>query len=73
MFEGKVTLEDGVKIGPNCVIKSAHLGTGTRVEAFSLVEEATTASECVVGPYARLRPGAELAEQAKVGNFCEIK
>ena len=73
VFEGKVTLEDGVKIGPNCVIKSAHLGTGTRVEAFSLVEEATTASECVVGPYARLRPGAELAEQAKVGNFCEIK
>ena len=73
VFEGDVVLEDGVRIGPNCVIKNARLGQGTRVEAFSMIEQANTAEDCVVGPYARLRPGAELSQQAKVGNFCEIK
>lgn len=73
VFEGDVVLEDGVRIGPNCVIKHCRLGSGTRVEAFSMIDQANTASDCVVGPYARLRPGAELADEAKVGNFCEVK
>lgn len=73
VFEGDVVLEDGVTIGANCILRQSRLGAGTRVDAYSLIEQATTAAECVVGPYARLRPGAALAEQAKVGNFCEIK
>jgi bifunctional UDP-N-acetylglucosamine pyrophosphorylase/glucosamine-1-phosphate N-acetyltransferase len=73
ILEGEVTLGDGVEIGPNCIIKNAILAAGTKVEAFSHIEEAIVAESCVIGPYARLRPGADLAEGAKVGNFCEVK
>ncbi|ASP38040.1 UDP-N-acetylglucosamine diphosphorylase/glucosamine-1-phosphate N-acetyltransferase [Bacterioplanes sanyensis] len=73
VFEGQVHLADGVHIGPHCVIRNSQLGAGTKVEAFSLVEQAQVDEGCSVGPYARLRPGAELAAGAKVGNFCEVK
>jgi bifunctional UDP-N-acetylglucosamine pyrophosphorylase/glucosamine-1-phosphate N-acetyltransferase len=73
IIEGQVALGDGVEIGPNCIIKNSTLAAGTKVEAFSHIENATVASSCVVGPYARLRPGADLADGAKVGNFCEVK
>lgn len=73
VFEGDVTLADGVHIGPYCVIKNAVLGAGTQVESHSLIDQATVAADCSVGPFARLRPGADLADGAKVGNFCEVK
>jgi len=73
ILEGNVELGDGVVIGPNCVIKNAKLAAGTRVEAFSHIDDALVAESCVIGPYARLRPGANLANEAKVGNFCEVK
>jgi bifunctional UDP-N-acetylglucosamine pyrophosphorylase/glucosamine-1-phosphate N-acetyltransferase len=73
ILEGRVTLGDGVEIGPNCIIKNSTLAEGTKVEAFSHIEDAVVGESCVVGPYARLRPGADLAEGAKVGNFCEVK
>lgn len=73
ILEGDVELGDGVVIGPNCVIKNSTLAAGTRVEAFSHIDDALVAESCVIGPYARLRPGANLANQVKVGNFCEVK
>ncbi|MFY9180354.1 MAG: bifunctional UDP-N-acetylglucosamine diphosphorylase/glucosamine-1-phosphate N-acetyltransferase GlmU [Venatoribacter sp.] len=73
VFEGEVVLEDGVSVGPYCVIKNSHIGTGTQLEAFCHIEQAQTQSRCSIGPYARLRPGADLRNQAKVGNFCEVK
>jgi bifunctional UDP-N-acetylglucosamine pyrophosphorylase / glucosamine-1-phosphate N-acetyltransferase len=73
VFEGRVELADGVYIGPNCVIKNSVIGAGSEIEAYSHLEEATLAADCHVGPYARLRPGADLANKAKVGNFVEIK
>lgn len=73
VFEGEVTLENGVHIGPYSVIKNSHLGVNTVVEAFCHIDQAHTQSACTIGPYARLRPGAELHNQAKVGNFCEVK
>lgn len=73
VFEGEVVLEDGVQIGPYCVIRNSHIGAGSRIDAYSLIEDARAAEDCVVGPYARLRPGADLARAAKVGNFVEIK
>ena len=73
VFEGDVTLANGVHIGPYCVIKNAVLGAGTQVESHSLIDQATLAADCSVGPFARLRPGADLADGAKVGNFCEVK
>jgi bifunctional UDP-N-acetylglucosamine pyrophosphorylase/glucosamine-1-phosphate N-acetyltransferase len=73
ILEGRVNLGDGVEIGANCIIKNSSLAAGTKVEAFSHIEDASVAQSCVIGPYARLRPGAELADGAKVGNFCEVK
>ena len=73
ILEGDITLGDGVEIGPNCIIKNSTLAAGTKVEAFSHIEDATVARSCVIGPYARLRPGTDLADSAKVGNFCEVK
>ncbi|MDX1802638.1 MAG: bifunctional UDP-N-acetylglucosamine diphosphorylase/glucosamine-1-phosphate N-acetyltransferase GlmU [Alcanivorax sp.] len=73
VLEGDVTIEEGVVIGPNCVIRDANIGAGTRIEAFSLIDGAIVGDHCQVGPYARLRPGTELADQAKIGNFVETK
>src|SRR5690606_17217483 len=56
VFEGEVVLEDGVSVGPYCVIKNSHIGTGTQLEAFCHIEQAQTQSRCSIGPYARLRP-----------------
>lgn len=73
VFEGHVTLGDAVDIGPNCVLKNVSIAAGTRVAAFSHLEQANVGPDCIIGPYARLRPGAELAAQVHVGNFVEIK
>lgn len=73
VFEGEVELGDGVRIGPNCVIRNAVIGAGSRVEAFSHIEGARTDSACVLGPYARVRPGTVLGKDVHLGNFVEIK
>ncbi|MDT0629299.1 bifunctional UDP-N-acetylglucosamine diphosphorylase/glucosamine-1-phosphate N-acetyltransferase GlmU [Alteromonas sp. W364] len=73
VFEGNVTIGNKVSIGPNCVLKNCTIGDGSVIEAFSLIEDATVANSCTIGPYARLRPGADLHNGAKVGNFCEVK
>ncbi len=73
VFEGDVSLGDGVRIGPYCIIRQSSIGPGTELHPFSLVDHATTGPACNIGPYARLRPGTRLAEGAKVGNFVEIK
>lgn len=73
VFEGDVVLEDGVRVGPHCVVKAATIGAGSLVEAFSHIEDATVGAQARIGPYARLRPGAQVGEQAHVGNFVEIK
>lgn len=73
VFEGDVSLGDGVKIGPNCVIRDAAIAVGTRVLSGTSVEGAVVGASCSIGPMARLRPGTELAENVKIGNFVETK
>ena len=73
VFEGRVKLGDRVKIGPNCVLRNVTVAAGSEVLAFSLLEEAEVGSGCRIGPYARLRPGAALAEGVHIGNFVEVK
>jgi bifunctional UDP-N-acetylglucosamine pyrophosphorylase/glucosamine-1-phosphate N-acetyltransferase len=71
-FRGAVTIGEGCRIGPGCLIQDASLGE--RVEIVqSVVREATVAADCAIGPFAHLRPGAELAEGCRVGNFVEVK
>lgn len=73
IFEGKVTIDDGVIIESHCVIKNAHIGSGAQIKPFTHIENAIVGDAAVVGPYARLRPGTELAPEVHVGNFVEIK
>jgi bifunctional UDP-N-acetylglucosamine pyrophosphorylase / glucosamine-1-phosphate N-acetyltransferase len=73
VFEGTVSLADGVSIGPNCVIKDVSIAPGTRVEAFSHLDSAAIGANCKLGPYARIRPGTRLAEDVHIGNFVEVK
>ena len=73
VFEGDVTLGDGVRIGAGCVIRDAVLGNGVSVEAMSVLDGATIADGCRIGPFARLRPGTELGEAVHIGNFVETK
>ena len=73
VFEERVELEDGVSIGPNCVLKNVVVRAGARLNAFCHVEGADIGPKSIVGPYARLRPGAQLGTDVHVGNFVEIK
>ena len=73
VFIGDVSIADDVIIGPNCVIENSTVGRGTVIKANSILENATVAENCDIGPFARLRPGSVLANQAKVGNFVETK
>ncbi|MEO5699937.1 MAG: bifunctional UDP-N-acetylglucosamine diphosphorylase/glucosamine-1-phosphate N-acetyltransferase GlmU [Casimicrobiaceae bacterium] len=73
LFEGAVTLGEGVEIGAHCVLRNTTVGAGTIVAPFSHCDEATVGANCRIGPYARLRPGADLAAEVHVGNFVEVK
>ena len=77
VFEGEVTLGDGVRIGANCVIRNAAIGAGARIHEFTHIDgEAAGASVgegALIGPFARLRPGARLGAEVHIGNFVEVK
>ena len=73
VFEGDVTLGNGVRIEANNVIRDSALGDGVVVHPNCHIEGAVAGPGCVIGPFARLRPGAELADEVRVGNFVEIK
>jgi bifunctional UDP-N-acetylglucosamine pyrophosphorylase/glucosamine-1-phosphate N-acetyltransferase len=73
VFEGRVSLGDGVRIGANCVIRDAQIASGAVILEFSHIEGARIGAQARVGPFARLRPGAELGEDVHIGNFVEVK
>jgi bifunctional UDP-N-acetylglucosamine pyrophosphorylase/glucosamine-1-phosphate N-acetyltransferase len=73
VFEGKVVLADNVSIGPNCVLKDCEIGEGSQIEAFSHIQDSVVGADCQIGPYARLRPGTNLEQAVKIGNFVEVK
>jgi bifunctional UDP-N-acetylglucosamine pyrophosphorylase/glucosamine-1-phosphate N-acetyltransferase len=73
VFEGRVELADDVRIGAHCMIRNARIGAGTRLAPFSHVEDTVTGRECVIGPYARTRPGTTLGDDVHLGNFVEVK
>ncbi|WAT08267.1 bifunctional UDP-N-acetylglucosamine diphosphorylase/glucosamine-1-phosphate N-acetyltransferase GlmU [Rouxiella badensis] len=73
VIEGRVKLGDRVVIGAGCVLKDCVIGDDCVISPYSVFEGATLQADCTVGPFARLRPGAELGQAAHVGNFVEIK
>jgi len=77
VFEGQVVLGDGVKIGANCVIRNATIAAGARIHEFTHIDGEAAGVKvgegALIGPFARLRPGADLAAEVHIGNFVEVK
>ncbi len=73
IIEGDVTLGDNVEIGAGCVIKNTTIAAGTKVQPYSVFENAVVGENVQIGPFARLRPGAKLANEVHIGNFVEVK
>ncbi|SPR98600.1 bifunctional UDP-N-acetylglucosamine diphosphorylase/glucosamine-1-phosphate N-acetyltransferase GlmU [Cupriavidus taiwanensis] len=73
VFEGRVHLEDGVRIGAHCVVRNSTVGAGAQLHPFCHIDEAKVGPAGRIGPYARLRPGTELGEDVHIGNFVEVK
>jgi len=71
-FRGSTSVGHGCRIGPGSLLENASVGEQVEI-VYSVVRDATVASGCAIGPYAQLRPGAQLAEDCRVGNFVEIK
>jgi len=70
---GSVRLGKGVKIGPNCVISNSEIGADTEVFANSVIDRASVAENCRIGPFARVRPETILHHDVHIGNFVEVK
>jgi len=73
VFEGKVSLGTGVNIGPGCVIKNSTIASDCIIKPYCVIENAIIDKQTEVGPFARIRPGAHLKQNSRVGNFVEIK
>ncbi|MCZ6889321.1 MAG: bifunctional UDP-N-acetylglucosamine diphosphorylase/glucosamine-1-phosphate N-acetyltransferase GlmU [Gammaproteobacteria bacterium] len=73
VFEGRVVLGRNVSIGPNSYIRDAVLDDGVIVESNTVIDGAKIARGAVIGPFARIRPGTELGEAVRIGNFVETK
>ncbi len=73
VLAGDVHLEDNVRIGPNCFVRQSRIGAGTEIHPNCVIDKAMVGPACIIGPYARLRPDAELADHVHIGNFVEVK
>lgn len=73
VLEGHVVIESDVYIGPNCVIRDSFIGRGVHMQAMCVVDQAKVGANSLLGPYSRLRPGAELKGDNHIGNFVEVK
>jgi len=73
IFEGRVVIGDGTRIGAHCVIRDTTIGPGVEVMPFCHFADAVIGAQAQVGPFARLRPGADLSAEVHIGNFVEVK
>ncbi len=73
VFEGHVKLGNRVRIGAYCVLRDTEVANDTEILAFTHSDGASVGEEARIGPFTRLRPGAQLGRETHVGNFCEIK
>jgi bifunctional UDP-N-acetylglucosamine pyrophosphorylase/glucosamine-1-phosphate N-acetyltransferase len=73
VLEGPVELADGVRIGPNCVLKNVAVGARTVLFANCVLQDAQIGSDCQIGPFTRMRPKVRIADGVHLGNFVEIK
>lgn len=73
IIEGQCSFGDNVEIGAGCLIKNTTIAAGTKVQPYSVFDNAVIGEDVQIGPFARLRPGAKLANEVHIGNFVEVK
>lgn len=77
IFEGQVSLGEGVKVGANCVLANCTIAAGAVIHPFTHIDgeklSVTVGEGALIGPFARLRPGAQLGAEVHIGNFVEVK
>lgn len=73
IIEGDCELGDGVEIGAGCILKNTKIAAGTKVQPYSVFDQAIVGEAAQIGPFSRLRPGAVLANEVHIGNFVEVK
>ena len=73
IIEGDCELGDGVEIGAGCILKNTKIAAGTKVQPYSVFDQAIVGEDAQIGPFSRLRPGAVLANEVHIGNFVEVK
>jgi bifunctional UDP-N-acetylglucosamine pyrophosphorylase/glucosamine-1-phosphate N-acetyltransferase len=73
IFEGDVYLADNVNIGAGCIIRNTKIGSNTKILPMTMIDESTVGDKGVIGPFSRLRPGTDCADNTKIGNFVETK
>ena len=73
IIEGDCELGDGVEIGAGCILKNTKIAAGTKVQPYSVFDQAIVGEAAQIGPFSRLRPGAILANEVHIGNFVEVK
>jgi len=73
VFEGRVVLGDGVRIGPHNVLRDCAIGAGSEILGFCYLESATIGAQARIGPFARMRPSVTLGDEVHIGNFVEVK
>jgi len=73
VLEGRVVLGDGVSVGPGSVLRDCDIAAGVRINAHCVLEQCKVGAGAIIGPFARLRPGAALGPEVHIGNFVEVK
>ncbi|NNH27484.1 bifunctional UDP-N-acetylglucosamine diphosphorylase/glucosamine-1-phosphate N-acetyltransferase GlmU [Acinetobacter terrestris] len=73
VIEGDCEFGDNVEIGAGCIIKNTTIASGSKVQPYSIFDNAIVGEDAQIGPFARLRPGAKLANEVHIGNFVEVK
>jgi bifunctional UDP-N-acetylglucosamine pyrophosphorylase/glucosamine-1-phosphate N-acetyltransferase len=73
IFEGEVYLGDNVHIGAACVIRNTKIEANTKILPMTMIDESNIGRSASIGPFSRLRPGTECADNIKIGNFVETK
>lgn len=73
IIEGEVFLGNNTTIGANTILKNVHIGENVHIKPFSIIEDSVIENNCIVGPFARIRPDCHLHQDAHVGNFVELK
>ncbi|MFC6167578.1 bifunctional UDP-N-acetylglucosamine diphosphorylase/glucosamine-1-phosphate N-acetyltransferase GlmU [Acinetobacter terrestris] len=73
VIEGDCEFGDNVEIGAGCIIKNTTIASGSKVQPYSIFDNAIVGEDAQIGPFSRLRPGAKLANEVHIGNFVEVK